>query len=147
MRITPIQHNFKPNTIQKSQSFQGLWGETTRLFDKDPVLGIGTDYSTYYYYPFMDESAQEVQEVVDQNTDAYIDEKLNKYIVKECKICTTLPFKKVHFDNYVAADSSTRMTQNLKKVHYSVQDKYTNNIGEQTPASNSEMKSRLNTKA
>ncbi len=131
----------------KNQSFNGLWGGTTRLVDKDPVLGVNTDYETYYYYPYLDEPLSEIDNVIKNNTAAYIDaENGSRYVVKECKVCTTLPFKAVHFDIYRHADSSTRLTQNLKKVHFSVQDKYINNQGEQKSAVNDVIKSRLNVK-
>lgn len=148
MRIPLVQNSYGKINNSRNQSFQGLWGETTRVLDKDTVLGVRTDYETYYYYPFADEFPDEIQEVVDNNTDAYFDEKSGcKYVVKECKVCMTLPFKEVHFNNYQKADSSTRMTQNLKRVHYSVKDKYINNKGEQESAVNPAMSSKLNLKA
>ena len=110
-------------------------------------MGVQTDYETYYYYPFSDELPEEIAETVDKNSDAYFDEKQgDKYIVKECKVCIPLLFKKIHFENYQNADKTTRMTQNLKKVHYSVKDKYVNNTGEQVTAVNPEVKNRLDIK-
>lgn len=147
MKITPLSINAIHNKMN-NKSFKGLWGETTRLIDKDPVLGVSTDYETYYYYPYADETSDEINEIIKNNTAAYIDYNRGcRYVVKECKVCTLLPFKKVNFDSYHAADNSTRLTQNIKKVHFSVRDKYINNQGEQISAVNKTIKSRLSKKA
>lgn len=147
MKVSAIHNNYNFQN-SKSLNFNGLWGNTKRLIDRDPVMGVKTDYQTYFYYPYMDETQEDINKVVSDNTAAYIDDSTNvsTYVVKECKVCTTLPFKKVHFDNYQAANSATRMTPNLKRVHFSVQDKYINNIDEQKSAVNEEMTSRLNTR-
>lgn len=149
MNIKPLSIYSNKKFIEQKEniSFKGLWGETTRIIDKDPVLGVNTDYETYYYYPFLDEPLSQISEVVKNNTAAYIDYgNGSRYVVKECKVCTTLPFKEVHFDTYQIADASTRLTQNLRKVHFSVKDKYINNQGEQESAVNDAVKSKLNIK-
>ena len=94
MRINQIQNfNYYNNNTIKAHSFKGLWGANSRLIDKDPVLGVYTDYETYYYYPYADETDEHIQAATKDYTKAYIDESQDsRYIVKECKICLPLPF-------------------------------------------------------
>ncbi len=144
MKILPV-HNYN-NT--KTQNFNGLWGKTTFLVDRDSVLGVTTDTETYYYYPFIDESQEDIDKVLNRNKTAYFDHDAgDRYVIKECKLCTTLPFKEAHFNNYKNADIATKLIPNIKKVHYSVLDKYLSNIGEQDSAINPVIAARLNTKA
>lgn len=138
MQISSILPSY--TGINKTQSFQGLWGRTSvNPPDIDPVLGIKTHYETCYYYPFADESEDEIKDVVSKNSLAFVDDtvKPNTYVIKECKVCTTLPFKKVNFDNYYAATAKdVTYTSNNRKIHALVKDKYTNNNDEQIPAIN-----------
>ncbi len=144
MRILPI-NNY--NNI-KTQNFNGLWGKNSFLVDRDSVLGVTTDIETYYYYPFSDESPESINEVLKKNKTAYIDHNAHdRYIIRECKLCTTLPFKEVNFNTYKDADSSTKLIPTIKKVHYLVMDKYLNNTGEQRSAINPIIAAKLDTKA
>lgn len=154
MRIT--QNNFTYNSLKhnhqvNTQNFKGLWGKTSRNSDFDSVLGIPKIEETSYYYPFADETKDDVRKIVSANTSAIIDESDDspKYKIKDCKICTTLPFKKVHYDNYAAMTASSKLYNNMRTVHYSVKDKYTNNGygSEQISAMNEEVAKKLDLKS
>jgi len=148
MKITPINYSYNYSNIQtKSQNFEGLWGKTSRNTDFDKVLGVPTVRETYYYYPFSDETTERINQVVSENTDADIVEENGnfRYMIKDCKICTTLPFKEVNFDTYSAMDSSSRLTKNARVVHYCAKNKYiTNQYGnEQVSAANDAVAQKL----
>lgn len=130
MQITPVNYYSYSNKQQKIQNFEGLWGKTTRKTDYDEAMGIPKIQEVYYYYPYMDESSEQIQKQIDNNTNAYIDEQNgnSRYQIKECKVCTTLPFKEAHFRNYSEMTKADRLTPNIKRVHYSVRDKYINNV-------------------
>ncbi len=136
MKITPINYN----TYNKAQNFSGLWGKTSRRTDFDQSLGVPKIEDTYYYYPFSDETQAEIQSVIKSNTSADIDEEngIPKYKIKSCKICMTLPLKKVNYKNYSEMTPDNRLTSMIKRAHYCVKDKYvTNEYGpNQTPAIN-----------
>lgn len=146
MKISATGFNYtnvqpKQNT-NKMQSFNGLWGRNSRNIDIDAVLSIPTHYETCYYYPFKDESAEQIKEVVKQNSSAEMitEEGQSKYIVKSCKVCTTLPFSKAQFDEYSstqdlksASDISVGIHKFLVKLSHRFID---NNQEHQTPAIN-----------
>ncbi len=123
MQITPI------NTNNKHQNFAGLWGRTSRSTDFDMSLGVPKVEDTYYYYPFIDETEEQIQNVRKENTLADIiqEDGYDKYIVRDCKICTKLPFKEANYLGYLAWTPDKKLTQKIKLVHYSVKDKYTTN--------------------
>ncbi len=133
----------------KQESFKGLWGKTTVTSDIDSGLGVNVVTETYYYYPFQDETVEQVKEIVRQNTSDYVDEKSrpNRYLIHECKVGMILPFQSVHFKNYQQARDVNNVYTNLKKVHFSVKDKYLNNTGEQISAYNENIGNILNKKA
>ena len=74
MRISQLNSSLVQCQQNKSTSFKGLWGETSVMKDKDPALCILSEQQTYYYYPFFDETQDEIRLAVEQNTNAYIDE-------------------------------------------------------------------------
>ena len=152
MKITPINYSYGNSNIQsKTRSFEGLWGRTSRTTDYDKTLCIPVITETCYYYPFSDETNSEITRVAADNASADIVDVngSTKYIIKDCRICTTLPLEKADFDTYKMLDASDKMTESAKIVHYWVKDKFiTNGYGEQTSASNSEVtKKLLNVKA
>lgn len=149
MQINLINYNNKP--MVKIPSFEGLWGKTSKNTDFDAVLGVPKVEETSYYYPFADETKAEIAKVVQENTKADIEEQGGsiKYKINDCKVCTTLPFKQVHFDNYRAMNEKSKLYNNMKTVHYSVKDKYINNGygSEQVSAINEKVAQKLDVKS
>ncbi len=128
MKISPLNYLMNAK-LNKIQNFQGLWGKTSRTSDFDQALGIPKVEEVCYYYPFSDEAPSEIQSVVEKNTKAYIDEsdEVPKYWLKECKVCTTLPFNELSYLNY-ATMSKPKIQGKLRVVHALAKDKYTDNV-------------------
>ena len=61
-------NSFEKLNVANKQSFQGLWGKTSRSSDFDQVLGIPKVEEVCYYYPFNDETPEQIQSVIDKNT-------------------------------------------------------------------------------
>lgn len=148
MKISPLV-----NTINtRNTNFTGLWGKTTRKTDIDPAIGIPTVYETYYYFPFLDETKEDIENVQFAYNNAYIEDKdgTSKYKIIECKQCTTLPFKQVSFEeNYQKYEPSKRLTSSIKKIHKAAEKLFLNNkFGtEQVSAANKYVSARLDTEA
>ena len=66
----PLFNSFENLNVANKQSFQGLWGKTSRSSDFDQVLGIPKVEEVCYYYPFNDETPEQIQSVIDKNTEA-----------------------------------------------------------------------------
>ena len=100
---------------------------------------------TTYYHPFADETKEEINRVVDKNTCAYMDESIPQYIIKECRVCTTLPFSKKQFNEYFTANSNTEITPAMKRIHAFVVDKFINsNLDAQKSAINKNVSEAIN---
>ncbi len=149
MQINSINYNNKQ--MVKTPSFEGLWGKTSKNTDFDVVLGVPKVEETSYYYPFADETREEINKVIKENTKADIEEQGGsiKYKINDCRLCTTLPFKQSHFDNYRVMNEKSKLYNNMKTVHYSVKDKYINNGygSEQVSAINEKVAQRLDIKS
>lgn len=149
MKITPLNYS-NTNKISKTQNFEGLWGKTSRTSDIEASLGIPKVEEVYYYYPYSDETQAEIQHVVDENTEAYIDESdsVPKYKVKECRVCTTLPFNELSYLNYATLSPKAKISSKIKLVHSYAKDKFvTNEYGlNQEAAVNEEVSRMLDTK-
>lgn len=128
MKITPLNYSYT-NKMSKTQNFEGLWGKTSKNSDIEQSLGITKVEEVCYYYPFEDETAEDIQCIVEENTEAYIDESesVPKYKVKECKVCTTLPFNELSYLNYATLSPKAKLSNKVKIVHACAKDKYTTN--------------------
>lgn len=143
MRVAGINqaYNLKQNN---TQAFKGLWGKTSMINDIEPAMCIFKNQTTYYYYPFLDETDEEINKVVKENSSAYIDEKSRRYKVNECRVCVTLPCTKSAYEEYTKADASTKLTEYLKDIHMGVNNKYINNaLNHQISAVNDKIKYEL----
>jgi len=107
-------------------SFNGLWGKTTFRADFDPVMAIPKIETIYYYYPFKNEKEEDVQKIIDNNSDARIIDD-SKYIVKECKLGYTLPFTEDEYKKYSQVGERTEITGLMREIHKNAIDKYTTN--------------------
>ncbi len=122
MKIIPIKYT----NINNSQNFKGLWGKTSRNTDYDCALGVPKVEDDYYYYPFADESSEEIKKIHSENTKAYVEDS-SRYRIKDCKICATLPFNKNMYEAYTAIKDKKEITDNIQFIHYFVKDKYIDN--------------------
>ena len=149
MKISALNHSNFGN-INKTQNFQGLWGKTSRNSDFDQALGIPKVEEVCYYYPFQDETKEEIKSVVENNTEAYIDEsdETPKYRLRECKVCTTLPFQEINYLNYASMSPKTKLQGKMRIVHAYAKDKYTTSEygPKQSPAINEDIAQKLNIK-
>lgn len=118
MKISAIKSNY--TSMNRTQSFNGLWGRTSNNIDIDAVLGIPSHYVTFYYYPFSDESVEDIQKVVKENSSAYMKDinGQSKYIVRSCNVCTTLPFSKIEYEEYSSAGERTGTSKSLQIHKY-----------------------------
>ncbi len=130
MKIAPVNYSFYTNKNQKLQSFEGLWGKTSRNTDYDEAMGIPIIQEVCYYYPYLDENPEQIQKQIEKNTGAYVVEENgnSRYKTKECKLATILPFTEAQFLNYFGFTISDELTQNIKRIHALLGDKYVNNI-------------------
>lgn len=143
MNISAINHTYNSNR-NNTQAFKGLWGKTSVINDQEPAMCVFKNQETCYYYPFEDESNEEIRKVVERNSYANIDVIRKQYKVRECKICTTLPFTKNAYQQYENAGLTTEVTDDLTNIHMSVKDKFTNNkLNQQTSAVNEEFRKNL----
>ena len=137
MRVSSV-NNFRSN-ISKTQNFNGLWGKTSLLSDKDPALGILKVQDISYYYPFKDENIKAAEMLVQGYKNAYIDESTSKprYVVNDCRLCATLPFTEAEFNQYRALKKGTRLNDLHRSIHSFVGRFYLNkDQGSQTSAIN-----------
>jgi len=150
MKITPVSINYNYGKTNKninknknlSPSFDGLWGKTTFRADFEPVMSIPKIETIYYYYPFLNETEDEVRKIVDENSDAKIVDG-SKYIVRECKQGYTMPFTEEQYKEYMQVGERTEITGLMRTIHKNVIDKYTtNDYAENQKSAASEMVER-----
>lgn len=65
MRISAINQNSIYSYSKLNQNFKGLWGKSTTDHYEDSMYS--DDSTTHYYYPFKDETKQEIDKVVKEN--------------------------------------------------------------------------------
>lgn len=129
MNISPVGYSYQNvNNIHKSQSFKGLWGEKSESHEFDGTLGIPKSIYTYYYYPCVDETEPLIRSEISSHTDADIKniDGVDKYIVRECKRCATLPFSNVQLYSYQRLNKDSNIGAGLLKVHEYSQNKFKN---------------------
>lgn len=137
MNISAINQTYNMKSNQ-TQAFKGLWRQTTASNDRDKAMCIFKNKETTYYHPFSDETKEEIDKVVKKNSCAYMDESIPQYIIKECRVCTTLPFSKKQFNEYYSANSDIEVTPTIRRIHAFVSDKFINsNLDAQKSAINS----------
>lgn len=147
MDISAVNHSYNFNQ-NNTPAFKGLWRRTSLINDKEPAMCVFKNQETYYYHPFADETEEDIKKVVAQNSRAYIDKEKRQYIVKECKVCSTLSITKSDFEEYKKASYYSPITEKLKAIHMTVRDLFiNNNLNGQTPAVNEEYRRNLNENA
>ncbi len=138
MRVSAINNT--------SINFQGLWRKSSQKTDFDKVMQIIRTEETYYYHPFSNETQEDIRNVVATNSSADIDEKSGnpKYIIHDCKVCSTLPIEEKDFIQYSQSSQTTRLNKLIKRVHKIVQGKYVNpDLNNQQSAVNEEISKRF----
>ncbi len=136
MKISHVSNTY--NTRQnQTQNFKGLWGKTTFLNDMDPAMCIFKNETTFYYYPFLNESAKDIEKVVRENTHSKIDKKNNRFEKQVCRVCATLPFTETQFQEYKKMPPTKTYDEEVGRIHRFVQDKFTTSpLNGQNPAVN-----------
>lgn len=128
-----------------NNSFTGLWGKTTSYTDKDEALGIMKRKETKLYYPFANETQEEIDKVANDNTSAVLDSPSRCYLINECKIGTRLPFTEKEFLMYKGLDEKSTITEKVRSIHLEVRNKYVDSvIDKQESAQNDNIQKRLN---
>lgn len=125
MKISQVSNSYNIRQNQ-AQNFKGLWGKTTFLNDRDEAMCIFKNETTYYYYPFLNETPKDIEKVVRDNTFSKIDKENNRFEKKVCKVCATLPFTETQFNEYKKRTLSDGYDEEISRIHRFVQDKYTN---------------------
>ncbi len=127
MNINSISlfRNYKSN-----QSFNGLWGKTSIKTDLDAVMNIPIHEYSYYYYPFLDESAASIKKVKDETENAaiVIENGKPKYRINDFKLCVPLPFTEKRYKDYMSHNStgtiSPEKMEIFAKMQRHIKDKY-----------------------
>jgi hypothetical protein len=92
---TPIHKN-------TSNSFKGLWGIESNILDIDDNC-VGTETTQKFYYPFVDETSQEIERVSKECTRLYTDTmggQVSIPVTEECSVMSTLPFSEAEWKVY-----------------------------------------------
>lgn len=120
-QINQLSKNAKPS---KSQSFQGLWRQGKRRSDIDPILNVPKIKDTYFYYPFLDETKEEIAAAVKKVNKAEFktENGITKYYVRECRVGLRTTFSKQEYENYSAITNGF-IGKKEQKIHEEVQDK------------------------
>ena len=130
MKISSINNAMYSNNA----NFKGVWGKTSVNTDMDPVINIPTNTTTYYYYPFKNESDNDVQEIAKNNKSANIFSVNGKprYVIQDCKICARLPITEDEYSWYssLSEDSVSDIPQEseglklVKVIHKMLNNKF-----------------------
>ena len=143
MKISTINNVFNN---QKYTNFNGLWGKTSLCSDFNKGINIPIITTTYYYFPYKNETEEKVQSIIRKNISAGTI-RINgqdQLIDKKCKKGVTLPFTEEEYNTYrnLSEDDfkdttpKSYINQWAKFVHDWVSDKYTNKDGQQITAKN-----------
>jgi hypothetical protein len=144
------------NNIQNNKlnpNFKGLWGKTSlSTADFDPVLSIPTIEYTYYYYPFLKETKEEIAQKQQEVQKAVIDrsEGTPKYVIHDFKVCTTLPFDEKTYNNYKKVSNVNKLAEKSLQIFYNmhkyIADKFlTSDFGDkQVSAANEKLTNKFN---
>ena len=127
------------NQTIHNKNFQGLWRETRRKVDVDPILNVPQIRDTHFYHPFIDETEEEINNTIKKiNKAEFITENGNvKYYIRECRLGLKIPYTQKEFEAY-SKISTGFVGKKEKAIHEAVQGKYINSSidGEQKSASN-----------
>ena len=141
MNIKSISYNPVKCSPIKPQSFNGLWGKFSQVSDIEPAMQIPLVNKYFYYYPFKDESEEQIAKVLKANSDAKIvnDDGEDKYIIKEAKRTIRAPFTEEEYRKYLALKPTDKLDLNMKNIHSTVKHRFITSGFEdkpQLPASN-----------
>ena len=123
MRINSV------NTFNyRNTNFKGLWGKNSNHTDIDPAMCIPVNTKTYYYFPFCDESKEDLKKMKAGIDRAEIvkNDGTDKLEIEECRLCAVFPFTAAQFKEYNAFAQDSDFNNMIKRIHSMVRDKYTN---------------------
>ncbi len=129
MRVSAIS---SLNNYQKNVSSKGLWGRTSCTSpDIDRVLNVPKIEYTYYYYPFKDDTREEVQKNHDETEIAkvvYTGDNA-RYEIHDFKEGYTFPFTKAEYEAYLKVGSLKpipyKEIEKLNVIRYNLKEKFT----------------------
>ncbi|MCD7879338.1 MAG: hypothetical protein LUG16_05330 [Candidatus Gastranaerophilales bacterium] len=150
MKISPINETLHSKYNKAAAGFNGLWGRTKTATDIDEGLGGTRVRQISYYYPYYDESEENIEKVVENNSYAKIEPigKSARYVTKECRICRKLPIPEEVYNIYKNYKSTDEMPKVFNEINNEIKDLFINNEpGEQKSALNFEVAKRIITDA
>lgn len=105
MKISSVNSFNAYNLNKKNNSkFSGLWGQTQlSMPDIDDGLSVLRAKQCAYYYPFMDETKEEVNSVLDANTATKVitmGDGSKRILDRTCMLCKKIPVSKDDYKKY-----------------------------------------------
>jgi hypothetical protein len=150
-KIAQWENNYSTN----KQSFQGLWGKTSKATDIDMGINVPVVREVTYFYPFADDDEETINTTITSGKNAHFERKdgFTRYMKKDCKLCNTLDFTKAEYEQYKkflpanGDDYDNSQINKLRDMHNTLKTKYENNVfgSEQLPAGNENVGYYLNT--
>lgn len=126
MRISSI-NNYSHMT-NRQQSFNGVWAKTIKACpDYDNVIATTIITQTASYFPFADETQEQIDEVVNKNSSSQIikdDDGRRQLLVRNCVVAPKMKVNKSHYDEYVKLRDIENISDELTYTHAFVKDKY-----------------------
>ena len=107
-----------------SMNFRGLWGEEKVLKEYDSTSGMET--TDKFYYPFLDESSDEIKKVQEKYTNHSVNYNGGQYTIDyydRCNVKDRLRFTKSEWERYSHNKSSIKkqlkaiIESSLKKLN------------------------------
>ena len=134
MNIKSISvNNIKCSPI-KPQSFKGVWGKSSQVSDIEPAMNIPLIKKYYYYYPFKDESEDQINKVLQENSDAkIIHDPDDKYVIKEARRTLRTSYTEDEYNKYKALTSTSNMDARMRSIHGAVQHMFSTSGFDDTP--------------
>lgn len=123
MKISSINYYNKPQT-----TFNGIWGKTIKSYpDYDPVIATNIITQTATYFPFADETQEQIDEVVNQTASSAIirdDTGKRQLLVRNCVVGPKMKVNQNYYDEYVKLKDIDNISRELTYTHAFVRDKY-----------------------
>ena len=111
MRIAQI-NEMNSNSVR---NFRGLWGEEKRTTNYDNTMGYET--TDRFYYPFLDESSDEIKKVQEKYTKNSVNYNGGQYTIdyfEKCHVNDKLRFTKSEWEQY--SHNKSGINKQLKSI-------------------------------
>ncbi len=127
MKISSI-NNY--NHTQRQQSFNGLWSKTiSHATDINQASACPEKREVSYYHPFLDETDEQIREVVNKNSSSQIvkgDGNTRLLLIRDCRVCAPILTTQKDYDKYMALENLQDFTNKHRSTHVMVKDKFIN---------------------